>query len=329
MQQEGFQGTVTGISLPELIQLFCTGYKEVKIRVHSPKGNGVICIAGGQISHAETTNNEGEAAFYEIMSWDSGEFTTLPLDDQLKGNVTIHKSWEQLLLEAVRISDEKKLSAKKESEEFIVAYCNGCQKRFYIPAEKIPFGKKVKVKCPSCKNEIIVEREENLEDVFDAEIEKWKYEEAETSTVLDEFVEDVLICTPNDEISSVLKKQLEEHGYQIYITKRGRDGFFALRKGNFRIVIVDEDSGGKGAGKNLLLYYLQRLPMNIRRKFCLCVLSNQHKTGDVWSAFKIGADIVVNKDNVSVAADLIHHTMMRLKTFYEPYIQELEILRAE
>ena len=328
MQERGFQGTVVNVSLLELVQLFCSGQKEVKIRVHSPYGDGIICIAGGQITHAKTADNEGEVAFYTIMSWDKGEFSSQPLDAQMKGTVTIHKSWEQLLLEAAKISDERKIP-KKQEDELIVAYCNNCQKRFYVPAEKVPYGKKVKAKCPSCKSEIVIEREEPVEDVFATEIEKWKYEEAESTTAFDEFVEDVLICTPSSEMASTLKEQLEEHGYQIHITKRGRDGFFALRKGNFKIIIVDESSDGGESGRNLLIYYLQRLPMRIRRKFCLCVISDKYNTGDVWGAFKIGADLVINKNNVEVASDLIHYTISRLKVFYEPFTQELEILRAE
>ncbi|MBW1975837.1 MAG: DUF4388 domain-containing protein [Deltaproteobacteria bacterium] len=332
MPESGFNGTVTGLSLPEIIQLYCTSQRDVKLSVHSPYGDGTIFIASGQIIHAETSHKKGESAFYTIMSWDEGEFKTLTIDDTMPIKPTIHSPWEQLLLEAMRVMDENRAKPDRQQageQEQIVVYCQSCQKRFYVPAEKIPLGKKVKAKCPVCKSEIIIEREEEIEDVFAIEIEKWRYEEAETTADFSEFYEGVLICTADEDVQNTLKQQFESEGYQVHVVNRSRDAFFALRKGEFRIVVLDEGVDGGGHHQNVLLYYLQRLPGHIRRNFCLCLLSDTEKTRDTWAAFKLGVDVIVNRVNLSVLSELVHYTLNRLKQFYEPYLQELEILRTE
>ncbi|SFM75864.1 response regulator [Thermodesulforhabdus norvegica] len=328
---QGFRGTLAGVSLLDLIQFLCTSGAEVRLQVSSPDGEGIICIGDGRVFHAETARHEGEEAFFEIALWKQGEFRWTPLAGEWRNRVTIDSDWQYLILEASRIRDETVTgrTARDEERDYIVAYCQKCQKRFYVPADKVPFGKKVRVKCPGCREEVIVEREEAVADVFEREIEKWKYEELEEGPDFLEISGGVLVCTGDVELGKSLSGALQREGYQVHLVNRGRDGFFALRQGDFSVVIIDEALDGGGLDRNILLHYLQRLPMNIRRKFYVCLLGQELRTRDFWAAFRLGVDLVVNKNNVDLIGELLHYTTVRLRKFYEPFLEELQILKAE
>ncbi len=158
MQDKGFKGTVSYISLLDVIQLYCTTSRNVKIRVKSRSDSGIICISGGKITHAETPSLRGEKAFYEILSWEEGKFDVDSLDDDYKSVISIDTPWEQLLLDAVRIIDEKKAQSKDITKESIILFCNRCSRKFRLLPEKIPEGKKIILKCPSCGNKIPVRK---------------------------------------------------------------------------------------------------------------------------------------------------------------------------
>lgn len=332
MEGLGFRGTIMNVSLIDLVQFLCTSRIDAKLRVISEEGEGVICFSDGRIFHAETANNQGKEAFYEIVEWQQGEFRSSSLDDEWRDKVSIKCEWQQLLLEAVRILDERKLGEKLagvERDEKIVAYCQSCQKRFYVSGAKIPFRKKISLKCPACKKDVEIKREESTQDVFEVEIEKWKFEELEEDPHFFEIVGGALICTEDEELGERVNKILKKEDYEVHVVYRGRDGFFALRHGQFSVVIVDENIDGGRLERNILLHYLQRMPMTIRRKFCVCLLSDTLKTRDVWGAFRLGVDLIVNKNHVDLIGELLHYTTTQLRKFYEPFLEELQILKVE
>jgi len=116
-QSRGFRGTLAGVSLVDIIQLLCTSTTDnLKVRVKSDSKEGIICISSGQIVHAQTLEREGESAFYEILSWPNGEFNVVPTELEMIGKISIHKPWQQLVLEAARLKDENHLNLKHPSE---------------------------------------------------------------------------------------------------------------------------------------------------------------------------------------------------------------------
>jgi hypothetical protein len=70
--------------------------------VRSGTNNGLIYFQKGEIVHAQTDGEEGEEAFYTILSWELGVFEC---DDQPTKTETIQESWDFLLMESVRRHD--------------------------------------------------------------------------------------------------------------------------------------------------------------------------------------------------------------------------------
>ncbi len=100
----GFQGTLSNIQLIDLLQMTCLSRISMNIRVEGEGKEGLIQVFNGNIVHAESNEKEGEAAFFEIMSWRGGQFQTFAMTDV--PNPTIEKNWEFLLIEATKVQDE-------------------------------------------------------------------------------------------------------------------------------------------------------------------------------------------------------------------------------
>ncbi len=95
----GFNGTVTNISLPDLIQLLCIGRNSCRMQIRAGTQKGLIYFRDGEIIHAETEDLEGEEAFYQILSWEIGIFEGDRIEPEKE---TIHENWDFLLMESVR-----------------------------------------------------------------------------------------------------------------------------------------------------------------------------------------------------------------------------------
>jgi len=108
----GFSGIIN-LPLTDLIQMVCLSRSSLSVCVRSGKGSGTIHVREGEIHHAETERIQGEPAFFEMFRWKDGQFEMLPFQD-LEIN-SIDRSWEYLLLQAMRQRDEE--AAKQMAQE--------------------------------------------------------------------------------------------------------------------------------------------------------------------------------------------------------------------
>lgn len=106
---------INQIRLLDLVQLSCLARMSHSVSVESPYGSGCILVDSGAVVHAEMGPQEGEAAFSEILSWETGDFKTLPLPNDKAAS--INKSWEYLLIEAMRYAGERATSDKGDQSD--------------------------------------------------------------------------------------------------------------------------------------------------------------------------------------------------------------------
>ena len=102
--QEGFQGMLRRVGLPDVIQMECLGRNSSILEIHNLQLRGRVYIEDGRIIHAQAGEKEGEAAFYQLLALPSGEFQLQPFESPPK--CTIEGQWEFLLMEAARMRDE-------------------------------------------------------------------------------------------------------------------------------------------------------------------------------------------------------------------------------
>jgi len=106
-----FQGSLSELHLPDIIQLVSVSGKTGVFRLIDGSHRGDIWLNEGRIVHAEHEDLAGEEAVYALAIWRTGEF-------RFEAGIapprqTIQKSNTNLLMEAARRLDEWRVLSKK------------------------------------------------------------------------------------------------------------------------------------------------------------------------------------------------------------------------
>lgn len=103
----GFMGSVHGLSLIDMLQMF--HYAQRSVSVHVLAGlPAAVHLEGGQIIHATYGDIEGEAALARILTLPAGSLQTSPLGVVSQ---TVTRSFQPLLLDMLRQIDEQRRPA--------------------------------------------------------------------------------------------------------------------------------------------------------------------------------------------------------------------------
>ncbi len=104
MKDSRFDGTITGIELPDIIQLNSLSKTSTMLVVTTGDEQGIIYFQEGEVVHAQCGDLMGEDAFYKILGFKGGRIEGKELTSVPKR--TIHTTVAALLIEGVRRDDE-------------------------------------------------------------------------------------------------------------------------------------------------------------------------------------------------------------------------------
>jgi CheY-like chemotaxis protein len=107
---KGFSGLVQQANLGEMVQMLCLGGSSVILEIETHQGKGNIYLSKGRILHAQVKDLKGYDAFYFLMSLSGGEFRMRAFEAPVEESIT--QSWERLLLESARQTDESTAGVK-------------------------------------------------------------------------------------------------------------------------------------------------------------------------------------------------------------------------
>jgi len=102
--QQGFQGMLRRVGLPDVIQMECLGRNSSILEIYNDHVLGRIYIQDGNIIHAAGGDLTGELALQRLLALPGGSFELVPFE--LPPENTIAGPWEFLLMEAARVRDE-------------------------------------------------------------------------------------------------------------------------------------------------------------------------------------------------------------------------------
>jgi hypothetical protein len=105
------QGSLSELSLPDVIQLVSVSGKTGAFHLDRDGEEGQIYLKDGQITDASVGNLQGEHAVYEMAIWASGDFSFNP--GELSGEITVHRSNANLMMEAARRLDEWRVLSRR------------------------------------------------------------------------------------------------------------------------------------------------------------------------------------------------------------------------
>ncbi len=106
-----FQGSISELPVPDIIQLVSVSGKTGMFLLLRGSERGSIYLRNGKIVHAEIDGVTGEEAVYALAIWSTGDFQFTPGKES--ETVTIDKTNTSLLMEAARRLDEWKVLARK------------------------------------------------------------------------------------------------------------------------------------------------------------------------------------------------------------------------
>ncbi len=111
-------GRLDDVSLPELVQLFATGGRSVRIEVTTRDGGrGRVTVEHGHLSECSFGDLLGEEAFFALFQ-EGGRFHVYRIDPERSRRAAVSRGWQELILEAARREDEAaRDSERAEAEE--------------------------------------------------------------------------------------------------------------------------------------------------------------------------------------------------------------------
>jgi len=116
---EQFRGMLTGISLGDVIQIKCMSGVTAALRVTEGKRQGIIFFQSGEVIHALCDELDGEAAFYEIISFAHGHLDTVNIAELPER--TIFQPYTAMLMEGALRQDEKGGARRKRDKPVAAA----------------------------------------------------------------------------------------------------------------------------------------------------------------------------------------------------------------
>jgi predicted regulator of Ras-like GTPase activity (Roadblock/LC7/MglB family)/ActR/RegA family two-component response regulator len=102
--EEGFQGTVDGIDLVDIVQFNGLSRATAALKVTTANHEGMIFFKNGNVVHAMCDSESGESAFFKILTFQGGSLQNIRGVEPPV--MSIKKGLESLLLEAASRSDE-------------------------------------------------------------------------------------------------------------------------------------------------------------------------------------------------------------------------------
>ena len=114
----GFRGSVHGVSLVDLLQLFHLSKRSTIIEVQGSDGQGQLVLDKGYLVHAEIDGITGEHALVLLLAMEGGSLRSLPYREL---GQSIQGQFQEVLFEALRRLDEGDLPNLTHSRRKLVA----------------------------------------------------------------------------------------------------------------------------------------------------------------------------------------------------------------
>ena len=194
--------------------------------------------------------------------------------------------------------------------------CKGCGSRFIVPDEKIPKGKIVKIKCPKCGEKTVIEPEQETKDEL-LEIEDYSYSDDTLSDVYEDSRLALFVGDDTDLLNRILQP-IDDMGYRLIHAPSAKDAIGKMRLHHFDLIFLQEGFG-EDIKESLVMKYINRLSMAVRRKTFVVLLSNNLKTLDQMMAYALSVNLILNIQDIDRIKDILNNAIKRHEAFYKPF----------
>jgi predicted Zn finger-like uncharacterized protein len=222
--------------------------------------------------------------------------------------------------------------------------CEQCKSRFNIPDDKVPKDKVLKINCPKCKGKITLGGEVPQEPPQADEAkevvltmmnpsagrkppeESYGYEDFTNDQELEFFEEGIKLALimPNPAIDEDrLRAGIEIIGYKCIFTPNTRDAIGKLRFHQFDLIILADGFDSQPLDHSVIVNYLNRLPMSVRRKVFVTLISDHFKSMDNMMAFAMSANVVINSKDIEKLHLILKKVVSENERFYKVFLDTM------
>ena len=215
--------------------------------------------------------------------------------------------------------------------------CNNCQKKLLVPDEKLPAGKSVTLRCPSCKGKITLDLTDRFDaggftemaddeppadfatedgNTYDASEKPFDFLEEEGNTAM--------VCETDSGNVPRIKKVLELMDYHVTLVDNLRDALRNMKYHTYDLILVNETFDGSHPDSNGLLIYLERLNMSVRRNIFVGLLTKRFPTKDNMAAFLKSVNITINIKDLPTLDRILNRGLGENDLFYAVYRESMK-----
>jgi len=206
--------------------------------------------------------------------------------------------------------------------------CEKCQSKFTIPDEKIPDGKVLSTPCPKCKNVLYIDSAEKQDAPAGKDFYQDTSDDAEKPF---DFIEEegntALVCEQDPDIRKKVMDALDIMEYHITVAESGRDALKKMRYHVYDLIVINETFNSASPDSNMVMLYLERLPMSIRRNTFVIMISAKLHTMDRMLAFRYSVHIILNSKNIDDFGKIVSRGLTDNELFYQVFKESLKTVK--
>ncbi|MCB9652847.1 MAG: response regulator [Deltaproteobacteria bacterium] len=118
-QPPALRGQLEALAPADIVQMLCLNQRSLMVRVVDGRNSSVVHIDKGEIVHAVSDDGKhqkvGREAVFDLLHVRRGAFQVLPLPKNAPRS--IHEAWSHLVMDAMRVFDERALSQETDAVE--------------------------------------------------------------------------------------------------------------------------------------------------------------------------------------------------------------------
>ena len=210
--------------------------------------------------------------------------------------------------------------------------CQKCQAQFELATEGLPQGKEVWLVCPTCHAPFpwkgSQEGAQASQDRQPSAPEQSASGLAEGAFLPMDIVtqgkETALICATDPKHLQVFEQILKGMDYYVATAHSAKDALIKLRNNDYSAFILDDTFQGEKAEKEILVQFIQQMPIHARRNCFVCILSEELRSMDNMAAFAHCANLIVNVRDLERSEIILRKAISEFKGFYRVFWAEIQ-----
>lgn len=190
--------------------------------------------------------------------------------------------------------------------------CRRCQSILSIPDDALPGKDLGGIKCALCQEPM--------------EVERAPVPQGHDLTPLQMITAGgrrMLVAIAEQALADRVARAMSGFDWHIVLAQPPASALKHLEDTQYDVVVLHARSAAPNQLEDPVLRYLQRLPMPLRRAFLLCLLCDETSTLNYMAAFRAGANLIVNVQDVEKLQSILSHMLKQHQTSYAKFDDEL------